>query len=112
MPTDAEIESYAKSLPTIYRDILAAFPEIEPGRKVGYGLAFQTIAAHFANKGLNHGFDEVQDACQVLADSGFLRIRNGFFAHPTDLGERLIAAVAGQPIPANARVPELPARTW
>src|ERR1043166_6857208 len=49
MPNDTEIIAYAKSLPDIYRDILAAFPAIEPGRNAGYGLAFQTLAMHFAN---------------------------------------------------------------
>ena len=49
MPSDAEMTAYAKNLPDIYRDIMAAFPAIEPGRKAGYGLAFQTLAMHFAN---------------------------------------------------------------
>ena len=47
MPSDQELRAYAQTLPTIYREILAAFPRIEPGRKAGYGLAFQTLAADF-----------------------------------------------------------------
>ena len=35
MPTDKEMQEYAASLPDIYRDILAAFPEIEPALWVG-----------------------------------------------------------------------------
>src|SRR5439155_25538757 len=41
MPTDQQLRTYAQSLPKIYREILAAFPRIEPNRKTGYGLAFQ-----------------------------------------------------------------------
>jgi hypothetical protein len=112
MPNIAEITAYAKSLPPIYRDIMAAFPEIEPGRKAGYGLAFQTIAIHFANTRRGHGFGEVQDACRHLADNGFIKVKNGIFAHPTELGEQLIAAVTGGSVASSSAVPELPARTW
>ena len=94
MPSDAEIAAYAKDLPPIYRDILAAFPEVEPGRKAGYGLAFQTLAVHFANTCRSYALAEVQEACRQLAESGFFEIKNEIFAHPTDLGERLIAAVS------------------
>ncbi len=112
MPTDAEISAYAKGLPPIYRDILAAFPAIEPGRRAGYGIAFQTLAMHFANSGEGYGFGEVQDACEQLADNGFIKIKNGIFAHPTDLGEQLISAVTAKPRASNSGVPQLPARTW
>ena len=97
MPSDAEIAAYASNLPPIYRAILAAFPEIEPGRKAGYGLAFQTLAVHFANSRRGFSFGEVQEACKRLAESGFVEIKNKIFAHPTDLGEQLIAAVTGSP---------------
>jgi hypothetical protein len=112
MPSDAELATYSVALPPIYRDILAAFPEVEPGRKAGYGLAFQTLAMHFANTGRAHGFDEVQEACLHLAENGIIEIRNRIFAHPTDLGEQLIAAVSGRPRAVASRVPQLPARTW
>jgi hypothetical protein len=111
MPTDAELAAYAQRLPPIYRDLLAAFPEIEPGRKAGYGLAFQTLAVHFVNRRIEHRLGEVQEACRRLADKGFIEIRNGIFAHPTELGERLIAILAGKRAP-EVRVPELPHPTW
>ena len=111
MPPDAELSAYAQKLPPIYRDILAAFPEVEPGRKVGYGLAFQTLAAHFYNRRLEHGFAEVQEACRQLADMGFLEIRNNIFAHPTELGESLIAILSGKRAP-EFRIPALPRPTW
>jgi hypothetical protein len=112
MPTDAEMTAYAKSLPPVYRDIMAAFPAIEPGRKAGYGLAFQTLAMHFANKHAEYSLGDVEEACERLADSGFIEVKNGIFAHPTDLGEQLIAAVTDRPRASSSRVPDLPARTW
>lgn len=112
MPTEAELREYAKKLPDIYRDILAAFPKIDPRRKAGYGLAFQTIAIHFAKAEASYSLDEIQDACTRLADGGFVEIKNRIFAHPTDLGERLIAVVAGTPPAAHAAVPQLPTHTW
>jgi hypothetical protein len=112
MPTDAEIKSYANNLPQIYRDIMAAFPAIEPGRKAGYGLAFQTIAMHFANLRRSWLLGDVQEACKHLADRGFIEIKNRIFAHPTSLGERLIAAVTGAPSVSNESVPALPVQTW
>jgi hypothetical protein len=112
MPSDAALSAYAKGLPPIYRDILAAFPAIEPGRKAGYGLAFQTLAVHFANTKREWVLGEVQEACKQLADSGFVEIKNGIFVHPTDLGEQLIAVVTGGSRASSSAIPRLPARTW
>jgi hypothetical protein len=112
MPSEAEIAAYATKLPAIYRDIIAAFPAVEPGRKAGYGLAFQTLTAHFANTGRAYSVSEVQAACVRLAETGFVEIQNEIFAHPTALGEQLISAVTGKPRASVAAVPELPAPTW
>jgi hypothetical protein len=112
MPSDTEMAAYAKNLPPIYHDIMAAFLEIEPGRKAGYGLAFQTIAMHFANTKRGHGLEEVREACKQLAGSGFVEIKNDIFVHPTDLGEQLIAVVTGKPRASKFTVPQLPPRTW
>jgi hypothetical protein len=112
MPTDAELKAYAQSLPDIYRDIMAAFPEIEPNRKAGNGLAFQTLAIYFANTRKGHSLPEVQEACTTLAANGFLEIKDDIFAHPTDLGEKLIAAVTDKPRASSSSVPKLPTRLW
>jgi hypothetical protein len=112
MPSDDELKAYAKDLPEIYRDILEAFPESEPGRKAGYGLAFYTLAAHFVNTGREHSLEEVQAACMQLAKGGFFEIKNQIFAHPTELGERLIAAVTGGEVPSKSEFPPLPIPTW
>jgi hypothetical protein len=106
------MKEYARNLPPVYRDIMAAFPAIEPGRKERYSLAFQTLAVHFANTRRGYGLEEIQEACKRLADSGFIEIKNEIFAHPTDLGEQLIAAVTGGPRALKLVVPELPTRTW
>lgn len=108
MPSDQELADYAASLPDIFRDIMTAYPAVEPSRSAGYGLAFQTLAAHFVNAGKPWSFEDVQVACNDLADGGFVEIRNGIFAHPTPLGERLIATLTGAK-PARSRgVPLLP----
>src|SRR5438552_13892351 len=101
MPSDTDMKRYAQTLPPIYRDIMAAFPEIEPRRGAGYGLAFQTLAMHFANTGRDHSFNEVREACLRLAENGFIEINNEIFAHPTDLGEQLIAAVTDKPVASH-----------
>jgi hypothetical protein len=112
MPSADEMTTFAKSLPPIYRDVMAAYPAVEPERKAGYGLAYQTLAMHFANTGRSYSLGDVQEACQQLADNGFLEIKNGIFAHPTDLGEQLITALTGKPAAARSSLPRLPARTW
>ncbi len=112
MPSDAQMADYAERLPPVYRDIVTAFPTIEPCRKAGYGLAFQTLAMHFANTRRGYSLGEVQEACERLAEHGFIEIKNGIFAHPTDLGEQLITVVTGKPRASSSDLPRLPARTW
>jgi hypothetical protein len=102
------MRDYAKSLPDIYREIMAAFPEIEPRRGAGYGLAIQTIAMHFANSGIPFSLGEIREAIFQLASRGFIEIRNDIFAHPTDLGEQLIAIVSGKQMATSSHVPALP----
>ena len=47
MPISAE---YVDSLPEIYRDMLAAFPQFNPTRKVGDGLSFQSLCSDLDGK--------------------------------------------------------------
>ena len=68
---------------------------------------------YFYNKHLSHRLEEVHRACLELAENGFFEIKNGIFAHPTELGEQLIAAITGRrPRPSEPMVPQLPKRTW
>ncbi len=103
MATDEQLKSYAKSLPPIYREILTAFPRLEPGRKQGYGLAFQTLEVDL--KSYNLG--EIVQACEQLEQRELVEVKHKIFVHPTQLGERLIGIITGQSAPV-IQVPELP----
>ena len=110
MATEEQLRAYgdyARELPPIYREILAAFPRIEPNRKAGYGLALQTIAADFEGRGLGFTLGEVIQACQRLHDEELVRVKNRIFVYPTDRGELLIAAITGKE-PREAEIPPLP----
>jgi hypothetical protein len=108
MPTDEQMRGYADALPPIYREILTAFPRIEPTRRQGYGLAFQTLAADFENRDVPFNLGEILQAGQELERNGLVEIKNRIFVHPTALGERLIALLIGQQGPA-VKVDPLPA---
>jgi hypothetical protein len=109
MPTDQQLKDYVQSLPEIYVHILRAFPDLEPNRRQGYGLFLQTIADDFdMNTSIRFGIDEVILACQELERHGLVEIKNNIFVHPTPLGERLIAQIAGPQAPP-VRVDPLPA---
>ncbi len=108
MPTEEQLRAYAESVPEIYREILIAFPRIEPSRRQGYSLAFQTIAADFENRAILFGLAEIMQACQELEEKGLVEIKNRIFVQPTLLGERLIAALTGKQAPA-IKVDPLPA---
>jgi hypothetical protein len=96
---------YAKSLPEIYRDILAAFPQFDPVRKFGYGLSFQSLYAALAGK---YTLGQIQSACEEMAKAGVMEIRNGIFATPRPTGEELIAAVSGAQVAPMISVPPFP----
>ena len=93
MPVTAE---YVKSLPDIYRDILAAFPRFDPTRKAGYGLSYPSLYSALNGK---YNLGEIRLACERMAEGGVLEIKNEIFVHPTSLGEELIAAVTGGTVP-------------
>ena len=107
MAIDQELREYAESLPPIYREILAAFPRIEPNRKAGYGLGFQTLAADFDDRGLEFTLGEVIQACEELERNGLVVIKHRVFVSPTERGERLISAITGKK-PKAVTVPPLP----
>lgn len=108
MATAEQVQEYVESLPAIYREILRAFPRIQPNRKAGYGLGFQTLAADFENEHLAFTLGEIILACQELERQGLVEIKHDLFVHPTARGERLIAAITGREAPQRT-VPPLPA---
>jgi hypothetical protein len=100
-------KEYLRGLPTIYQNILQSFPKLEPGRKAGYGLAYQTLSAALSKY---YSFGEIVKACENMADGGAVEIRNKIFVHPTELGEEIIAEMTGQKAPQEEVPPFLPPR--
>lgn len=99
MPITGE---YVKSLPDIYRDILAAFPRFDATRRAGYGLSYQSLYSALNGK---YNLGEIRLACESMAEGGVMEIKNEIFAHPTPLGEELIAVATGGHVPARAVPP-------
>ena len=95
-------DEYVKSLPDIYRDILATFPQFNATRKVGYGLAYQSLYSALDGK---YTLGQIMRACQNMAKGSVMEIKNEIFACPTDLGEELIAAITGDTVPLALEVP-------
>ena len=101
MPITAE---FIKRLPDIFRDILAAFPRFDPTRKAGYGLSYPSLYSALDGK---YDLGEIHLACERMAEAGVLEIKNEIFANLTPLGEELIAAITGGPVP-SPNVPPFP----
>jgi len=112
MPTETQLRAYINEMPVIYKDILASFPYVEPSRKAGYGLAFQSILVYLSRTGKSFELGDIITACDLLKEQGILEIKNRIFAHPTEIGEQLISLITDQPLAAKQLIPALPARTW
>src|SRR5438309_27318 len=65
-----------ESLPAIYRDILAAFPQFYPARKIGYGLSYQSLYSALNGK---YTLGEIQQACESMEKGGAVAIKNEIF---------------------------------
>ena len=94
-------QDYVTSLPDIYREVLSAFPALEPSRKAGYGLAYQTLYEHLQDR---HTLGEIIEACRQMQEGAAVEIKNKLFVHPTSLGEEIIAELTGK----RAREPHVP----
>ena len=106
----AVTKEFVEKLPEIYRDILAAFPEIEPARKAGEGLAFQTIfewlrqtpeGEHLkeyvdADRQRSWSLGEIIEACENMAKAGAVEIKQRIFVCPTPVGEQMILLLTGK----------------
>ncbi len=115
IPTAAQMEEYRQKLPSIYKDIMSAFPAEEPRRRAGYGLTLQALVVRFSNtqgRITRWTSEEVKEACYRLIDSGFLKINEReLFTYPTALGERLITALTGLH-PVTEDIGVLPPHPW
>ena len=107
MATEEELRRYAESLPPIYREILAAFPRLEPSRTQGDGLAFQTLAVDFDSHRKGFDLGQIMQAGQELEQQGLVKTKHRIFVHPTPLGERLIGIITGQ-LAQSVTVDKLP----
>lgn len=114
MPTPEQIREYVNQLPPIYRDILAAFPEIAPDRSAGDGFSTSLLLVYLGGRGRSYSTEEVMAAVERLEDRGFLQIeeRDLIVITPTPIGEDLIATITGKSPRKRPLVPELPKPTW
>jgi len=118
----AVTQQYVDSLPPIYRDVLAAFPEISPTRNAGEGLTFQTLFTRLRRMGRGesvsgHGgadrkrpwsYEEIKEACHNMEKGGAVKIEIGMFACPTEVGEEIIALLNEGKRAPKLEVPPFP----
>ena len=100
-------KDYVDSLPEIYQDILAAFPGIEPVRKAGWGLAYQTLGENLSER---YSLGEIIEACQKMERAGAVEIKHGTFVCPTGMGEQMITLLTGKQA-GEQHVPDFPSPT-
>ena len=98
-------DEYVKSLPDIYRDVLTAFPQSNPNRKFGYGLAYGSLYSELDGK---YTLGQIEMACENMAEGDVMEIKNEIFTRPTPLGEELIAAVTCGTATPKPEVPPPP----
>ena len=84
---------YLSGLAPIYQSILKTLGTFDKTRKAGYGLAYGTLFEVLRNEPYSPG--EIMDACRMMEQGGAVKIKNGGFVCPTDLGEDIIAALLG-----------------
>lgn len=113
IPAADVLKEYASQLPPVYRQVLAAFQDAQPGRQAGESLAAVTIQTHLQNTDIRYDLPDVVDACLALVAAGFLDDTSRAFESfaPTPVGEALIAVITGREAPSRS-IPPLPMPTW
>lgn len=96
--------SYVNALPDIYRDVLRMIPRFNSQRRLGAGVAIQSIYAALENR---YPLSQVRLACEKMTEAGVFTIRNEIFVYPTESGEQLIRSVADSEF-AEDVIPEFP----
>ncbi len=108
----SDLEQYAQKLPPIYQDLLRQFPDSDPYRTPGSGLAVPTIYTGLRekyreeNREFPYSNGMVVEAFRQMAQSGVVELRNDIFVYPQSVGEELIAILSGQ---SPATIPPFPA---
>ncbi len=113
-PTDEQLREYALKLPQIYRDVLEAFPKVDPGRRRGDAALIDRNAFYkFQLKSVESPLREwdIRHAINALCDAGILDTNEFSSLFPTEVGERLITLLTGHEAKVYT-IPELPAPTW
>ena len=113
-PTDEQLREYAAKLPQIYKDILAAFSKADPSRRQGDAVGLERLQEALPGSEFDTSRPSLRDFNEAVGNLCFEEIleETGFAGvYPTELGERLIAAVTGRKAPLKV-VPPLPVPTW
>jgi hypothetical protein len=127
-PTDQQLKHYAAELPKIYKYVLEAFAKASEERREGEPLPFTVIRQWVMLKDSYYRTGDVHEAILKLRDRGLVK-RYHDPEHPplhpgeqeestwivdwvpTELGEKLVAALTGR-APVRSVVPELPELVW
>ncbi|HUG90407.1 MAG TPA: hypothetical protein VML55_06220 [Planctomycetaceae bacterium] len=99
-------QKYLDELPPIYRDILRSYPIFNPQRKLGSGVALQSLYAVLHDKEWTPS--QIRVACERMADGGVLEIKDDIWTFPTDLGRELIERLSEGERPEEKVPPFVP----
>jgi hypothetical protein len=113
-PTDEQLREYAAKLPEIYRDVLAAFPKADPARRQGDAVQVERLLQALPGTQFDTDRPTLRDVSEAISNLRFEELveDTGFEGvYPTELGERLVAAITGRMAPVRV-VPPLPVPTW
>lgn len=113
-PTVDQLREYAAKLPEIYKDVLIAFPKIDPERRRGDAAVIdRNIFFRFQLKSVESPLREwdIRQAINALCDAGILDTNEFNSLFPTEVGERLITLLTGHEAKVYT-IPELPTPTW
>ena len=121
-PTDEQLKQYVERLPVVFKatlecfvphSVIPGFGKIAHPRRAGAALTFDTIDERLRENYSHYRIGDTEDALDKLRVRGFVvEFEEPILNYkPTELGERLIAALTGeQPVPEE--LPELPELVW
>ena len=99
-------QEYLNELPDIYRDILRSYPIFNPQRKLGSGVALQSLYAVLHDKEWTPS--QIRVACERMAEGGVLEIKDDIWTFPTELGRELIERLSEGELPEEKVPPFVP----